>query len=78
MTGAEIISGSAGGLFILVLVYLNSRINNIAETLNERIKLIEEKWRSTETCNAIHASINEDLREIKIDIRDIFKLLRNK
>jgi len=78
MTGAEIISGSAGIIFILVLVHLNNRITRSTDSIHKRIGLIEEKWRSTETCNAIHASINEDLREIKSDIREIFKLLREK
>ena len=78
MTGVEIIASSAGIIFILVLIHLNGRITRLSENVHKRIDLIEEKWRSTETCNAIHSSINEDLKEIKEDIREIFKLLREK
>ena len=78
MTGVEIIASSAGIIFILVLIHLNGRITRLSENVHKRIDLIEEKWRNTETCNAIHSSINEDLKEIKKDIREIFKLLREK
>ncbi len=75
-----IITIAGGSITILTVIigYLNGRITRISDSLHKRIDNIEKEWRSTETCNAIHANINNGLKEIKEDIREIFKLLREK
>ena len=78
---AGILTGAVsliGFVIFFFIGYLNSRISRLSDSLHKRIYTVESHWRNSETCEKIHNGLNGDIAEIKADIKEIYKILREK